>query len=627
MERNIQRLGLINWLTLLLVAAAMELVSVYAVSAAGQVAVVFLVVGFLVAALSYFQMRLEAAERREKLEFQELSKAPPGSDLFASTAADTFLAQRSREQFERYFLPGFTILLFLGQAAAVYSLWRWLPKAPSPIVGRVTIAMALDALFALVLFLLGKYSAGLARLEGQRLLRPAAGYMLLGSFLCFVAALAQAGTWFEFARLDWQVARGICVVLGLAAVETLINLVLEIYRPRVKGKGARLLYESRLIGLLGQPGGIVTTLAQALDYQFGFKVSETWFYQFLEKALAWIILLQLGVLFLSTTFVIIETDERGLLEHFGQPPATGGLLQPGLHFKWPWPIDKVYRHRTESIQSFEVGFKEDPALEAGRTVLWTKAHMKDEVNMLVASREGNNDSSGGSANSEQAVPVNLITATIPVEYVINDFNAWTYRYSDAGELLEKIATREVVCYFVNVDIDELMCAGRLAASETLRQRIQARADQYKLGVRILLVSLEHLHPPVKVADAYEMAIGALQERETNILAAESYAVDFIPYSHAAATNAVLVAEAERLGRSVGAAAEANQFTNRLAAYAASPSVYTQRAYLETLARAILPTRKYVLAATNTHDVVILDLEEKFDRSLLNDVTAPPPGKK
>ena len=98
-------------------------------------------------------------------------------------------------------------------------------------------------------------------------------------------------------------------------------------------------------------------------------------------------------------------------------------------------------------------------------------------------------------------------------------------------------------------------------------------------------------------------------------------------SHAAATNAVLVAEAERLGRSVGAAAEANQFTNRLAAYAASPSVYTQRAYLETLARAILPTRKYVLAATNTHDVVILDLEEKFDRSLLNDVTAPPPGKK
>jgi len=68
------------------------------------------------------------------------------------------------------------------------------------------------------------------------------------------------------------------------AAETLISLVLEIYRPRVKGRIGPPLYESRTIGLLGQPEGIVSTVAHTLDYQFGFKVSETWFYSFCVNA-------------------------------------------------------------------------------------------------------------------------------------------------------------------------------------------------------------------------------------------------------------------------------------------------------------------------------------------------------
>ena len=104
------------------------------------------------------------------------------------------------------------------------------------------------------------------------------------------------------------------MILVLVAIENLLSLIFEIYRPRVATEGARTLYESRLIGLLGQPQGIVTTVAQALDYQFGFKVSETWFYQFLEKALAKIILAQLAVLFVTTMVVIIDPHEKAVVE-------------------------------------------------------------------------------------------------------------------------------------------------------------------------------------------------------------------------------------------------------------------------------------------------------------------------
>src|SRR5207244_4187178 len=136
---------------------------------------------------------------------------------------------------------------------------------------------------------------------------------------CFLVALGIVGVQTGFLKTDFYLARVLCGLLGLVAIETLLNLLLEIYRPRVTGKIERPLYESRLVGLLGQPEGLITTAAQALDYQFGFKVSDTWFYRFLETRIVWLLLLQVGVLFLSTTVVFIEAGEQGLLEHFGKP--------------------------------------------------------------------------------------------------------------------------------------------------------------------------------------------------------------------------------------------------------------------------------------------------------------------
>ena len=137
--------------------------------------------------------------------------------------------------------------------------------------------------------------------------------------------------------------------------------MLEVYRVRVRGGETRLLYESRLVGLFGQPEAIITTAAHALDYQFGFKVSETWFYRFLEKALGWLILAQLAILVLSTCFVVIEPGDEALLERFGRPMGENGVIGPGLHFKLPWPIDQTIVYHTEQMQTFIVGAEPEDA--------------------------------------------------------------------------------------------------------------------------------------------------------------------------------------------------------------------------------------------------------------------------
>jgi regulator of protease activity HflC (stomatin/prohibitin superfamily) len=642
MDRNVKKIGLANLLVLFVVAVAALALALYAKSLSGQVGTIFMGLGLLVLAVSYFQMRMEESERIERMEFDELTRAKGSSSLFNVSDAEVFPARRAREQFERFFVPAFTIVLLLLQGAGAWLCWQWLKIPTVTPLNQPAIAMSLFALFALTLFLLGKYSAGIARLENNRLVRPGASYLLLGAYISFLVAASVAGVEAGFPRFDLYAARALGVVLGLAAVENLINLVLEIYRPRTKAAAPRLLYDGRLIGLLSQPEGIFTTAAHALDYQFGFKVSETWVYRFLEKAFAWILLLQLGILALSTCVVFIAPGEQGLLERWGSPVADRGVLNPGIHFKMPYPIDVVYRARTDQIQELIVGNKEEGGHEdehghaaegekiKPRTIVWTVAHDKDEFNLLVASRQTQSIAPTDAAKSEKGAPVDLLSINIPVQYRIKDIRAWTYHYTDAGALLEKIATREVVRYLVSIDLMKLLSTERANASRELRRLIQERADQKpELGVEILNVGLQDIHPPVgkgktEVAKKFEEVVGARQEAEKNKLAAEGYKASVIPKAHARAAEIVQQAEANKIRTVSSAEARAARFKNQIIAQNASPNFFLQREYLQAFTRGATNARKYIFLGTNNQDIIQMNLEDKIRSDLLD---TPLPAKK
>jgi len=625
MERDTKRNGALNLFALLLAGVAGYFVARYANSLAGQVGMVFIGVGVLVAAVSWFQMRLEDRERLEKLEFEELTKGKGGSTLFESKDAEAFPAQRSREQFERFFVPVFTVLLLLLQSTAAWFFYQHLGKADLKTdVTQATVALSLFAVLALILFILGKFSATMARMGEFRLLRPGAAYVLLGAYLCFAVTLGIVGVAAGFPKADFYLAKGLCVVLGLVAAETLISLVLEIYRPRIKGKVGRPLYESRLVGLLGQPEGLITTAAQALDYQFGFKVSDTWFYRFFEKALGWLLLLQAAILLLSTCLVVIDAGEQGLLERFGKPVANRTILEPGAHLKFPWPIDRVYRYRTEQIQSFIVGSTPDPNKEKERVVLWTVAHTKEE-NFLVASREQGYGDSTNRLGGKRTPPVSLIVVSIPVQYQITNLMAWAYNNEDADALLQGVASREVVRFLAGADMSDLMSVGRQQASVTLLERIQEKADERKLGAKVISVGLQDLHPPVKVAPDYEKVIGALQTKQARILAAKADDIKTNALAEALSVAMVNGSEAERVSHVLRAQSQAALFQNQVPAFQAAPTVYAQRSFLQTFTRATTGARKYVVLTTNTQDVLTFDLQEKIRQDLF-DLNVPAPKK-
>jgi membrane protease subunit HflK len=166
----------------------------------------------------------------------------------------------------------------------------------------------------------------------------------------------------------------------------------------------------------------------------------------------------------------------------------------------------------------------------------------------------------------------------------------------------------------------------LDAGDELRKRIQAEADKLKLGVKILLVGMADVHPPVQVASSFESVLAARHKGKAEVLNAQAYAIE--TNSVAASVSVQLEQEAEsarnRLVSEAGA--RAALFKNQVPAYKVAPDVYKERAFLQVLQRGSKDARKVILATTNAQNVVILNLEQKYRPDMI-DLTMPAEKKK
>jgi regulator of protease activity HflC (stomatin/prohibitin superfamily) len=129
-----------------------------------------------------------------------------------------------------------------------------------------------------------------------------------------------------------------------------------------------------------------------------------------------------------------------------------------------------------------------------------------------------------------------------------------------------------------------------------------------------------------VAPDYEKVVAAIHTKEAKILAARAEDVRTNALAQGQATNLINQASTASARSQVKALARAALFTNQIPAFNAAPSVYAQRAYLQTFARATANARKYVLLTTNAHDVYQFDFQDKIRADFLESIPAPTPKK-
>lgn len=271
-------------------------------------------------------------------------------------------------------------------------------------------------------------------------------------------------------------------------------------------------------------------------------------------------------IWLLTGVYIVKADQQGVIRRFG---AFARVTSPGIHYRLPWPVERVDRVAVSTVRRAEIGFR---TIEAGPPSRYRD--MPEESQMLT----GN---------------LNIVKVDMIIQYRIIDPVKFLFKVRDIEATTRPIeaALRQVVGKH---EIDEILTSGKGQIQDETMELLQRITDSYDAGLKIVAVQLQDVHPPDAVVDAFKDVASAREDREKLINEAEAYRSDIIPRVRGKAAQMVKEAEAyasERVAKAEGDAANFNAVLNQ---YRQAKDVTRKRMLLETLEQILPGTKKFIV---------------------------------
>src|SRR5262249_55461690 len=143
----------------------------------------------------------------------------------------------------------------------------------------------------------------------------------------------------------------------------------------------------------------------------------------------------------------VGPEEWAVVRRFGRPLDDD--LGPGLHWRWPWPVEEVTRLQPDRVHSVEIGFRSTPGRTSGPAALgWSSPHAGDGV----------------SRYPEEAVLMtgdgNLVEVQATVRYTVRDPRTYLFAVSDPDALVRSAAESVLREMVAAVPFPELLTSGR-----------------------------------------------------------------------------------------------------------------------------------------------------------------------
>jgi regulator of protease activity HflC (stomatin/prohibitin superfamily) len=493
--------------------------------------------------LVYDQLR---RERLEAIEAEQLASSSAATSAFDTSGDDLRVAARRLVTIQKWVVPlAGVVVASINITGGIlrFQSWAGITDKVVAVPAATGVSLALGLSVAIVMFVFARFVSGMGTLKPWANLRAGAAQAV---GIALIGVLIGTTSFLDLAlSQDWlgvfapYIIAGLLVVLG---AETVLHLVLNLYRPRSVHEDPRPAFDSRLLGMVAAPDRIAESVGEAVNYQFGVDISGSWFYQLLSR---WIVgLIAMGVLiaWLLTTIVVVQPHQRGLVLTFGSvtPPilsmgdrSEAGDIGPGLHIKWPWPIstfeiptvgDRNLRGAGGEQQASAgvrvLQLASAPPDDPTKPVLWGEAHATREMlNIVQPGPESTLARDGGTAAN---AGLSLLAIEVPVHYIVRDVKLFDQFASPAARerLLTSVGRRVVTQHIGQLTIDQILAGQRSDLSLELKRRLEAAYAQFNdgrgAGIEILFVGAHGVHPPVKVAPNFERVVQARQNREALI---------------------------------------------------------------------------------------------------------------
>jgi membrane protease subunit HflK len=279
--------------------------------------------------------------------------------------------------------------------------------------------------------------------------------------------------------------------------------------------------------------------------------------------------------FIASGLFTVKPNQVAVKLRFGRPVGVGReqLLQPGLHWKLPYPIDEVVYipvGETHTLTSTAGWYAVTPEEEASGQTPSPLPYLRPGVDGYTLAGDGN---------------IIHVRATMSYRISANDPLSYAFHFAQVTNLLQHVLDNALAYASARFNADDALYRDKLAFQELILGRVNALVDRVQLGIT-LDVREVRTSPPLDVEPAFNDVVKAQQQGDTKIREAEGYA-------RGATNNAVGEASTIRqdaLTRSnyfvKTVEKEASNFLGFLPSYQRSPELFTKRLLAETIERVL-----------------------------------------
>ena len=262
---------------------------------------------------------------------------------------------------------------------------------------------------------------------------------------------------------------------------------------------------------------------------------------------------------------IVDEAEQGVVLRFGKYNRT---LSPGFKLTLPRPFETMYPVNVSNVREVE-----------------DRGHMltKDE---------------------------NLIEFDYKIQYRVSDAQMFLFNVRDP-ELTVQQAAESALRESVGTNRLDAILEGQQRQQVRIdtRQILQETLDRYEIGVLITQFNLEDVNVPAQVREAYSDVIRAREDRERFIEEARVHANSVVPEARGQAARILQEAEGYKASTIALAEGEATRFDSVLTEYLRAPEITRKRLYVQTLENVFARSKKVLLDAEGSGNVLYLPLEQ------------------
>lgn len=320
----------------------------------------------------------------------------------------------------------------------------------------------------------------------------------------------------------------------------------------------------------------------------------------------WQVLPWLVAAYALTGFYSVQPNEQAVVRRCGR--TLPQVSQPGLHFGFPYGIDRVVKIRVQEQRQVRVGMSRlrrsaakipaGPSNESGVGInQWSRAPGRQLQPQETECLTGDN---------------NVILLSANVQYQIEDVHRYLISSANVPVLVENSVAGALCEEVSGMEVDGVLTSRRGWLQAEVQRHAQDTLDRYQAGVRITSLLLdERTGPPQDVADAFRDVTAAREDQQRAINEAQGYAARLEQSAEADADSLLQQAEAFAQQTTLLASSGAERFRWLQAELAEGRELTVRRLILETMEE-VLPRMKKIVVdreASETVDLGIMQPEE------------------